>query len=175
MRRYETIIILRPTLTENQIDSVIDNATDIITSDGGTIIELDRWGMRKLAYLIKKEKQGFYTYLDYSSQSDSVSEMERKFRIDDSVLKYMTIKLADSISDEEISDAQGEAEKKRAAVKAAEEAAQAEEDAKTEEAPQEVAEKPAEKTTEESDSDTGTGKEQEADAEKGDTESDNQE
>ncbi len=175
MRRYETIIILRPTLTENQIDSVIDNATDIITSDGGTIIELDRWGMRKLAYLIKKEKQGFYAYLDYSGQSDSVSEMERKFRIDDSVLKYLTIKLADSINDEEISLAQGEAEKKRAAVKAAQEAAQAEEAAKAEEAPQEVAAKPAEKVTEEPDTDNEPEKEQEPVTEKDDTNSDNQE
>ncbi len=175
MRRYETIIILRPTLTENQIDNVIDNATTIITADGGTIIELDRWGMRKLAYLIKKEKQGFYAYIDYSGQSGSVSEMERKFRIDDSVLKYLTVKLADSINDEEISAALGEAQNKRAAVKAAQEAAQAEEAAKTEDTPQEVIKKPVEKTTEESDTDSGSEKEQEPVAKKGDTTSDNKE
>ncbi len=145
MRRYETIIILRPTLTEKQIDSVVENSTKIITDDSGAVIELDRWGMRKLAYLIKKEKQGFYVYVDYSALPESVSEMERKFRIDDSVLKYMTVKVADAISDDEISAAKGKAEEKLAAIKAAAEAEKAEQEEKTEE-PAKAASKEAETT-----------------------------
>ena len=133
MRRYETIFILRPSLAENEINNVVDNTLKIISDDGGSIIQLDRWGMRKLAYLIKKEKQGFYVFMDYAAPSESVIEMERKFRIDDSVLKYMTVKIADSISEEEIVAAKGEAEEKKAAAKAAEEAALAENVGETDE------------------------------------------
>ena len=126
MRRYETIFILRPTLAENEINEVVDNTQKIINDDGGSIIDLDRWGMRQLAYLIKKEKQGFYVYLDFSSPSKSVTEMERKFRIDDSVLKYMTVKTADTISEEELAAAKSNIEEKKAAAQAAAESAIAE-------------------------------------------------
>ena len=104
MRRYETIFILRPSLSEEEINTVVDNALAIITEGNGQIVELDRWGMRKLAYPIKKEIQGFYVFCDYSGAPESVAEMERKFRIDDSVLRYMTIKTAEAITEEEIAE-----------------------------------------------------------------------
>ncbi len=122
MRRYETIYILRPTLSEDEVTAVIDNANTIITSDGGQIISLDKWGLKTLAYLIKKETQGYYVYCDYATEPANVTEMERKFRIDESVMKYMTVKLADSIDDEGITAARGEYE---AAVIAAAEAEEA--------------------------------------------------
>ncbi len=105
MRRYETIYILRPSMNEDEINTTIDNSNAIITGDKGQIIEIDRWGMRKLAYPIKKELQGFYVFCDYSGTPEAVAEMERKFRIDDAVLRYMTIKTADSISTDEIDEA----------------------------------------------------------------------
>ncbi len=97
MRRYETIYILRPTLGENEINTVIENTNAIIGSGGGEIIALDKWGLRKLAYLIKKESNGYYVFCDYGTSPDNVAEMERKFRIDDAVLKYMTVKIADFV------------------------------------------------------------------------------
>ncbi len=105
MRRYETIYILRPTLNEEEINTVVEKAQETITSNNGKIIELDRWGMRKLAYQIKKESQGFYIFCDYSAIPEAVTEMERRFRIDDAVLRYMTVKTADVITDEEIIEA----------------------------------------------------------------------
>jgi small subunit ribosomal protein S6 len=68
--------------------------------------------MKKLAYPIKKELQGYYVFCDFASTPAAVSEMERKFRIDDSVLKYLTVKISDSITAEGISAAQTEAESK---------------------------------------------------------------
>ncbi len=114
MRRYETIFILRPSLNEGEINTVIENSSTIITDTIGTVIELDRWGMRKLAYPINKELQGFYVFCDYSSTPEAVAEMERKFRIDDSVLRYMTIKTADSITEEEIAEITSDLEAKQA-------------------------------------------------------------
>ncbi len=114
MRRYETIFILRPSLNEGEINTVIENSSTIITDTIGTVLELDRWGMRKLAYPINKELQGFYVCCDYSSTPEAVAEMERKFRIDDSVLRYMTIKTADSITEEEIAEITSDLEAKQA-------------------------------------------------------------
>lgn len=126
MRRYETIYILRPTLSEEEINKVIENSNTIIGTGDGQIISLDKWGLRKLAYLIKKESQGFYVYCDYATDPVNVAEMERKFRIDDAVMKYMTVKLADSITEEEIEAARGEHEAAKAKAEAAEAAATAE-------------------------------------------------
>jgi small subunit ribosomal protein S6 len=115
MRRYETIYILRPNLSEEQVSTIIDNTNAIIASEGGSVIHLDRWGLRKFAYLIKKEQQGVYVFCDYATEPAAVLEMERKFRIDDAVLKYMTIKLADDISPEKIEAAKIEMATRKAA------------------------------------------------------------
>ena len=120
MRRYETIYILRPNLGEEEINTIIDNANAIILSEGGTIIHLDRWGLRKFAYVIKKETQGVYIHCDYATEPAAILEMERKFRIDDSVLKYMTVKLADDISAEKIEEAKVEMATRKAAKESGE-------------------------------------------------------
>jgi len=114
MRHYETTYILRPNLGEEQFNEIIDRTNAIITNDEGAIICLDRWGMKRLAYEIKKEVQGYYVYLNYAAPGKSVDEIERIFRIDDRVLRYLTIKLNDSMNAEAI-----EAEKQRIAEKAA--------------------------------------------------------
>ena len=105
MRRYETIFILRPSTGEEEINRIIGSTTQIILGDQGTIIELNRWGMKKLAYLIKKEVLGYYVFCDFAGTPEAVAEIERKFRIEDLVLKYMTIKTAGSINEEEIQQA----------------------------------------------------------------------
>lgn len=105
MRRYETIFILRPNVGEDEINRVIENTTQIILNENGTILEMNKWGMKKLAYLIKKESLGYYVYCDYAGTPAAVAEIERKFRIDDAVLKYLTIKTADSMTEQNIQDA----------------------------------------------------------------------
>lgn len=137
MRRYETIYILRPTLSEDEVTAVIDNTSAILATDGGQVINLDKWGLRSLAYLIKKETQGYYVYCDYATDPDHVTEMERKFRIDESVMKYMTVKLSDAIDDEGIVAARGEYEAAVIAAAQAEEEAQEQTEAQAE-APKKV-------------------------------------
>lgn len=95
MRRYETISIIRPNVGEDEIKAISQKTADIITGDGGTILKVDNWGLKKLAYPIKKEPQGYYIYTLYAGLPASVNEMERIFKIDDRVLKFMTIKLQD--------------------------------------------------------------------------------
>lgn len=110
MRRYEQVCILRPSLSEEEITRIIDNTTQLIQEDEGSVIFLNKWGMRKLAYPIKKESQGYYVLCDFAASPAVVSEIERKFRIDDAVLKYLTVKISEAISAEEIETARSEAE-----------------------------------------------------------------
>lgn len=119
MRRYETIFILRPNQSEEQVTSVIESTQKIILDDAGTIISLNKWGIKKLAYLIKKEALGYYVFCDFAGTPAAVAELERRFRIDDAVLKYMTVKLDDDISEEEIQLAIGDCAAKEAAAKEA--------------------------------------------------------
>jgi len=138
MRRYETIYILRPTLSEDEVTEVIEKTNAILCTGEGQIIAIDKWGLRKLAYLIKKESNGYYVFCDHGTDPANVTEMERIFRIDDAVMKYMTVKVADTINTEGIEAARGEYEAAKVA------AAAAEEEAQEEEAPKQ-AEKPAPK------------------------------
>lgn len=132
MRRYETIYILRPTLSEEEITAVIEQTSAVLSTDEGQIISLDKWGIRTLAYLIKKETQGYYIFCDYATAPGNVIEMERKFRIDESVMKYMTVKTADSIDTEGVAAARNEYEAAVIAAAEAEEEAKKEAEPKTE-------------------------------------------
>ncbi|NOX26236.1 MAG: 30S ribosomal protein S6 [Deltaproteobacteria bacterium] len=96
MRRYETIYIIRPTVTEDDINTIIDRTNDVIEKADGSIVQLDRWGLKKLAYLIKKENQGYYVFTEYAGTPEAVAELERLFRIDENILRYMTIKTQDA-------------------------------------------------------------------------------
>ena len=117
MRRYETIFILRPSLSEDEITTIIENTQKIILDEKGSIISLCRWGLKKLAYNIKKENQGQYIFCDFAGTPAAVAEVERKFRIDDAVLKYLTIKTVDSINEADIEKAIADAAVKLAASK----------------------------------------------------------
>ena len=116
MRRYETIAIIDPDLSDEDRAQILERTTDLIPKEGGFLIMLDEWGNRKLAYEIKKKVRGYYVRIDYCGMGPLVDEMERFFRIDDKVLKFMTVLLekdadAESIK-EEMARAKSEAEAK---------------------------------------------------------------
>lgn len=92
MRRYETIYIIKANTTEDDINVISERTNGIIEQFNGSIIKEDRWGIKLLAYLIQKEKQGYYVYVEYAGTPEAVDEIERLFRIDEKVIKYMTIK-----------------------------------------------------------------------------------
>jgi len=110
MRRYETILIVKPNVAEDEIEAIAGKATSTIEGDGGIIFRNNKWGLKKLAYLIKKENQGYYVYIDYAGIPASVAEIERIFRIDDRVLKYLTVKLADSCDPDAVKEQLANAE-----------------------------------------------------------------
>jgi small subunit ribosomal protein S6 len=93
MRRYETIIIMDPDLPAEKQEPVLKRVEETIAQQGGYMALIDDWGTRKLAYAIKKKERGHYIRFDFCGTGAVVDEMERFFRIDDSVLKYMTVLL----------------------------------------------------------------------------------
>lgn len=93
MRRYETIVIIDPDLSEEARDPLFEKIKDLISRQEGFLIVSDEWGTQKLAYEIRKKVRGHYVRLDYCGTGALVSELERSFRIDDRVLKYMTVLL----------------------------------------------------------------------------------
>ena len=113
MRRYETIFIAKPNIAEDEIEAIAAKTTSIIENDGGTIFRINNWGIKKLAYLIKKESQGYYVFLDYAGIPASVSEIERVFRIDDRILKYLTVKIAEACEPEAVREQLAQAEQTR--------------------------------------------------------------
>jgi small subunit ribosomal protein S6 len=110
MRRYETIFILDPDLSDDQRDSVFERVTDLIPRHDGLLVVLDKWGTKKLAYEIKKKPRGYYVRLDFCGNGHLVDEIERFFRIDDRVLKYMTILMEKAVDIEKIKEEMVQAE-----------------------------------------------------------------
>jgi small subunit ribosomal protein S6 len=95
MRKYETIFILQPELSEDDIKSVTTKAQDVISSYKGECLRMDDWGIRKLAYPIKKSARGRYYYLRFDGGSALIAELERRLRLDDKVLRYQSVNITD--------------------------------------------------------------------------------
>ncbi len=91
MRRYETIIIIDPDIEGEEESAVSERLVKLVPDQGGFLIKSDRWGFRKLAYEIRKKWNGIYVLIDYCGSGELVNEMERFCRIDERVLKYMTV------------------------------------------------------------------------------------
>ncbi|MEJ2156780.1 MAG: 30S ribosomal protein S6 [Desulfobacteraceae bacterium] len=102
MRRYETIMIVDPDLSEDDRTSLLSRVKEIIPQQQGVLLKEDLWGTKKLAYEIKKKPRGFYARFDYCGMGPAVDELERFFRIDDGVLKYLTVQLAEEADPEKI-------------------------------------------------------------------------
>jgi small subunit ribosomal protein S6 len=93
MRVYEELFIVKPDATEEEIDQVLEQVQSVITSGGGAVDKLDKWGVRKLAYRIQKQNEGYYVLIQFSSGPEAVKEIERRLRVSDLVLKFLTVRI----------------------------------------------------------------------------------
>lgn len=110
MRRYETFIILDPDLSAELRLPVIERVTAIMAQMGGFLVRIDEWGSRKLAYAIAKKERGYYVRFDFCGGGELVNEMERFFRIDERVLKHMSVLLDQRPDVEKIKEEMAKAE-----------------------------------------------------------------
>lgn len=110
MRRYETIFISNPDLSETERGQLFEKTKNLISEYNGILVVFDEWGVKKLAYDIKKKNRGHYVRLDFCGNGNLVDEMERFFRIDDRVLKFITIVLDKEVDPEAIQNEIAKAE-----------------------------------------------------------------
>ena len=99
MPLYETVLIARNELTQQQVEAVADQVTAILTEAGGEVKKREYWGLRGLAYKIKKNRKGHYMLLGLSAPAGAMQEVERQLGLNEDVLREMTIRV-ESISDE---------------------------------------------------------------------------
>jgi small subunit ribosomal protein S6 len=109
LRRYETIFITLPELSEEDHSELQEKLQSILTQWNGELIKLDDWGVRKLGYEIRKNGRGRYFLLDYAADSTLVREIERNFLYNERVLKFQTVKVSDHLSAEIIKTLKEEA------------------------------------------------------------------
>jgi small subunit ribosomal protein S6 len=138
---YETIFIADPDLQDEGRSTLFEKFKGILGQEGGILANFDDWGNKKLAYEIARKSRGHYVCMTYGGTGPLVSELERTFRLDDKILKYMTILLEKDVDPEALqlqidaeATARTEAEAAKAKAEAEAEAAQAQKEAQTSEA-----------------------------------------
>ncbi len=99
MRIYELVYILKPDLPEEEIDGVVEQFKGFITDGGGTVEKMEKWGKRRLAYPVAKFTDGYYVLMQYSIESNMglPKELERRLRVLDSVIKYLTVRIDEDL------------------------------------------------------------------------------
>ncbi len=89
-KNYETVFILTPVLSEQQMKDAVEKFKQVLTDNGAEIINEEQWGLRKLAYEIAHKSTGFYTYLEFKGAPSIVNTLETEFRRDEKVLRFLT-------------------------------------------------------------------------------------
>ena len=115
MRLYETIFIASPTLTDEQSDELVKHFEGVIAEQGGELLKTDKWGRKKLAYEVQKFSEGYYTLFQMNAGPKLVAELERRFRNNDSVIKFLSVRLDAEAKAAERAKARYEREAKRKA------------------------------------------------------------
>jgi len=102
MRHYEIIYIVNPNLNGDDYHELLNKYSEIIKNNNGVIIKTDEWGKQRLAYRIRKFYNGVYVYVEFCAEAESIAELERILKLDDNILKFQTVKLADQADPEEL-------------------------------------------------------------------------
>ncbi|MDP4199030.1 MAG: 30S ribosomal protein S6 [Bacteroidota bacterium] len=90
-KRYESTVIVKGSLQDEQIDATISKIEDFIAKNGGAVIEMERWGRRKLAYEIGRETQGFYVSAHFTAPGGMITRLERMYDLDDNIIRWLTL------------------------------------------------------------------------------------
>ena len=93
MPYYESVFIARQDIPATQVEALTTSFSEIITAHGGKVAKVEQWGLRSLAYRIRKNKKGHYVLLNLDAMPDAVAEMERNMRLNEDILRFMTIKV----------------------------------------------------------------------------------
>jgi len=97
MRRYESVVILDPELSDDDIKNFTERQTRTIKGNGGELIKIEDWGLKKLAYRVKKRDKGRFILLDYVGLPALINEIERQFKIAEEVIKFLSVKIDENV------------------------------------------------------------------------------
>jgi small subunit ribosomal protein S6 len=92
MQIYESIFILQPELTEEEMESIVGTFEQVLTDQGATLQKTEKWGKKRLAYCVRKYWEGFYILLEFTASSEALAEFERRLRIHEHVIKWLSVR-----------------------------------------------------------------------------------
>jgi small subunit ribosomal protein S6 len=96
LRSYQSVLILKPDLDEAQVDQVLEKITEFLSKNNGSILKVDKWGKKRLAYRVKKSRFGYYLNIYHTCESLKVSALEADYKLYNLILKYLLIRLDDN-------------------------------------------------------------------------------
>ena len=114
MANYESVLIARQDLGASQVNSLVSDLSEVLKKEGGEVVKVDNWGLKNLAYRIKKNRKGHYVLLNIVAPAKAIFEYERLMRLNKDVIRYMTIKVDEfnneMSSDEDVAAVEAEVE-----------------------------------------------------------------
>jgi small subunit ribosomal protein S6 len=93
MPLYEHVFLARQDLSQAQVDALAENATKIVEENQGKVVKTETWGLRSLAYKIQKNRKAHFVMLDLDASGDAIAELERQTRMNEDVIRYMTVRV----------------------------------------------------------------------------------
>ena len=108
LRHYETFYLLHPDLSDEERTAISEKLQQIIISGHGEIVKIDPWPLQKLAYRVQKQTQGYYVLMEYGAPAESISELTRRLRLDEGVMKFVTTKTNNEFDAEALAKARDE-------------------------------------------------------------------
>ena len=99
MAFYEHVLISRPDISPAQVESLIEELSEFLKKNGATVSRTEYWGLRNLSYPINKQRKGHYSLLNIDGPAEAIAELERRQRISDDTIRYMTVKV-DALDEE---------------------------------------------------------------------------
>src|ERR1700674_694650 len=97
MRIYEELFIVKPDAPDEEVDQFIEQMRSVVTNSGGSVDKVDKWGKRRLAYRVDKYREGTYVLFQFSGEPTVVRELERRLRVSDVVLKFLTVRIDETL------------------------------------------------------------------------------
>ena len=93
MNNYETVFILNPVLSEDQAKDTVEKFVKVLTTLKANVINVEQWGLKKMAYPIQKKSTGFYNLIEFAAAPETIGTLETEYRRDESVMRFLTISL----------------------------------------------------------------------------------
>jgi small subunit ribosomal protein S6 len=93
VRNYEVVFIAAPTLTSEELDSLIQHFQTVVESKNGKVVKVDNWGKKSLAYKIHRFREGYYVVLSIEGDGSAIAELERRFRVTDSIIRFISVRI----------------------------------------------------------------------------------